>query len=112
VKSIPIALQADFDEKATVKCRLLRIAPRNAAAFGFASTNVAVTYDDGAGSLTYQVASGFDSSAVVSTRDTTVDNAEARILLQSGTPFTEAEIVAGLLDGSEYTVYEVNYARP
>jgi len=109
-KSIPIALQTAYAEDSTTRCLLLRIEPNGETAFGFTSTNRAVTYDDGDGSVTYQVMSGFDSSANVSTADTSVDNAEATILLLPGTPVSEAEVIAGKLDGAAYTVYDVDYS--
>lgn len=108
-KSIPIALKSAFSQPTTTRCRLLRIAPRSIAAFGFTSTNRAMTYNDGDGSLVYQVMSGFDMSANVSTADTSVDNSEAKILLLPGTPVNEAQVIAGELDGASYTVYDVDY---
>lgn len=109
-KTIPIALQAEFDKPATTRCRLLKIVPRNLPPIGFSSTNEPITYDDGDGSLVYQIQSGFDSSAYDATSDTSVDNAEARFLLLTGTPVSEAQILAGELDGASFTVYEVDYS--
>lgn len=108
-KAIPIALQTALAAAATTSCGLLRIAPVNGAAFGFCSTNRAITYDDGDGAVVYQVGSGYDSSAMVSTGDTSIDNAEARILLLAGTPVSEAQLVAGYLDGATFTVYQIDY---
>lgn len=111
-KVIPIALQAEFDKPATTRCRLLKIVTTGGDTYAFTTTNRPVDYDDGDGSLTYQVMSGFDHSAVVSTGDTSVDNAEARILLLPGTPFSEAQVLAGELDGASYSVYEIDYSNP
>lgn len=107
--TIPVAFQAHLDERATTTCRLLRIAPVGEAAFGYSSTNAAVAYNDGDGLLTYGVMSGFDVSTVVASGDTSVDNAEARVLALSGGPVTEAKINAGVYDGAEFSLYEVNY---
>lgn len=112
MKSIPIALQAEFDKPATTRCRLLKIVTVGGDTYSFTTTNRPVTYNDGAGSLVYQVMSGFDHSAVVSTGDTSVDNAEARILLLPGTPFSEAQVIAGELDGASFSVYEIDYTQP
>ena len=108
-KTIPILLQTKYDQPATTMCGLLRIAPVGGTPFGFSSTNRAVAFNDGDGELTYQANTGYDSSALVSTSDAAVDNAEVRILLMPGLPYGEAEIVAGELDGAEFSVYAVDY---
>jgi uncharacterized phage protein (TIGR02218 family) len=107
-RTIPIALQSHFDQPATTGCGLLKIKLRDGTVFGFTSTNRALTYDDGVDEVTY--ARGHDLSAMQMTGDLSVDNAEARLLLSAGTPVSEAQIVAGILDGAEWTVYQVNYA--
>jgi uncharacterized phage protein (TIGR02218 family) len=108
---IPIALQDHLAQRATTTCRLLQIKPAREDVFGYCSTNRAVDFDalDGYGEVTYQVMSGFDASAIVATGDTAVDNAEARVLYLSGCPITEAKINAGVYDGAEFTMLEVNY---
>lgn len=106
---VPAPLQSRFDMRATTRCRFLRIKPAREAAFGYCSTNRAYDYDDGDGQIRYQVMSGFDNSAVVSTGDAAVDNAEATMLLLSGGPVTKAKIDAGVYDGAEFTIYEVDY---
>jgi uncharacterized phage protein (TIGR02218 family) len=114
-RTIPVLLQTAFDQQATTSCGLLRIEPRasvDVAPFGFTSTNRAITYDDGDGEITYQTQSGYDASAFVSTSDTSVDNGEARILLLPGTPFSEAQVIAGELDGAKWTVYQIDYEHP
>lgn len=108
-RTIPIALQAHLDQPATTTCRLLRIKPVGESAFGYASTNRAIRYDDGDGELVYRVMSGFEHSAIVSSADTSVDNAEAKGLLLPANPITEAKVLAGAYDGAEFTIYEVNY---
>jgi uncharacterized phage protein (TIGR02218 family) len=110
-RTIPIALQSHLDQKATTTCRLLQIKPAREAVFGYCSTNRAVTFDalDGYGTVTYQVMSGFDHSAIVATGDAAVDNSDARVLALAGGPITEAKINAGVYDGAEFTIYEVDY---
>jgi uncharacterized phage protein (TIGR02218 family) len=108
-RTIPIALQTNLSKRETTACGLLRIKPIRGAAFGFSSTNRPIVFDDGAGVLTYRSSSGYDAAAHVSTSDTAVDNTEARILLLPGTPISEAEVMAGYLDGAEFTIYEVDY---
>lgn len=110
-RTIPIALQAHLDGRATTVCRLLQIKPILGDVIGYCSTNRQVRYDagDGYGLVTYQVMSGFDQSAVVATSSTSVDNSEAKVLALAGGPITEADINAGKFDGAEFTVMEVNY---
>jgi uncharacterized phage protein (TIGR02218 family) len=110
-RTIPIVLQSHLEQQATTTCRLLQIKPRTEDAFGYSSTNRAITFDasDGYGEITYQVMSGFEHSAIVSSGDTAVDNAEGRVLYLSGGPITEANINAGVYDGAEFTILEVNY---
>jgi uncharacterized phage protein (TIGR02218 family) len=110
-RTIPVVLQDHLGQRATTTCRLLQIKPAREAVFGYCSTNRALTFDalDGYGAITYQVMSGFDASALVATSDTAVDNADARVLGLSGGPITEANINAGVYDGAEFTIYEVNY---
>lgn len=108
---IPIALQAHLDQKATTTCRLLQIKPAREDVFGYSSTNQAIAFDalDGYGEIDYQVMSGFDHSAIVATGDAAVDNSDARVLYLSGGPITEAKINAGVYDGAEFAMLEVNY---
>lgn len=108
-RTIPVALQAHLNLATTTRCRLLRIQARDGDVVAFSSTNRAITYDDGAGALVYQVQSGFDMSAIVSTSDTAVDNAAARIVML-GDQVSETSVIAGKFDGAEWSVYEVNYA--
>ena len=110
-RAIPVALQTHLDQRATTVCRLLQIKPAREAVLGYSSTNRAITFDasDGFGAVDYQVMSGFDMSALVASSNTDVDNAEARVLALAGGPITEAKINAGVYDGAEFTVYEVNY---
>jgi uncharacterized phage protein (TIGR02218 family) len=110
-RNIPIALQSHLDQQSTTTCRLLQIKPAREPVFGYSSTNRPITFDasDGYGEITYQVMSGFDHSAVVSTGDVAVDNTDGRVLYLSGGPITEANINAGVYDGAEFTILAVNY---
>lgn len=112
-RTIPIVLQSHLDGQSTTTCRLLQIKPARGDVFGYCSTNRPITFDasDGYGAITYQVMSGFDMSALVVTGDAAVDNAEARVLGLSGGPITEAKINAGVYDGAEFTIYEIDYTN-
>lgn len=109
--TIPIVLQDHLAQKATTTCRLLQIKPAREEVFGYCSTNRALEFNalDGYGLVNYQVMSGFDHSTIVATGDASVDNAEGRVLYLSGGPITEAKINAGVYDGAEFTMLEVNY---
>lgn len=107
-KTIPIALQSHLDQNATTTCRLLKIEAADGSVVGFSSTNKAIAYDDGDGEITYAIQSGFDHSALQSTNDASVDNAEARVVL-IGNQVTEAAVLAGKFDNAKWTVYQVNY---
>lgn len=108
-RTIPVLLLDHLQQDASTTCRLLRIALADGEEMGFSSTNAAIRYDAGAGELVYQRQSGFDQSALITTNTTAVDNSEARILLSPGTPFTEAQVIAGRFDGAQWWIYEVNY---
>jgi uncharacterized phage protein (TIGR02218 family) len=110
-RTIDVTLQDHYNSKATTTCRLLQIKPARESVFGYCSTNRPVEFNalDGYGLVNYQVMSGFDTSTIVSTGDVSVDNAEGRVLYLSGGPITEAKINAGVYDGAEFTMLEVNY---
>lgn len=116
-KSIPVALQSHYDGKARTTCRLLRITPNVGFAgtplpdIGMTTTNRAIAYDDGDGSITYSAIGGFVPSKLVVTGDFQVDNAEADILIPAAAvgPMVEAHINAGRYDFATFSLYRVNY---
>lgn len=110
-RTIPAALQSHLSLNATTRCNILQIKPPRESAIGYSSINQAITFDaqDGYGAVVYQIQSGVELSALVSNAGTEVDNAEAKVLLLSGGSVTEAKINAGVYDGAEFTLYEVNY---
>lgn len=107
-------LQASLDGRRTSLCRVLRIKPRNGPAFGIASLNRMVAYNDGNGVVEYCARYGFDPSAIEATANTSIDNAEVSALL--GVPdsydawgITEEMIETGYLDGASFIQYLIDY---
>ncbi len=112
MRTIPIALQADLDRGVTTHCQLLRIVPRTPgyAPIGLCSTNVDITYDDGAGPLTYRAAVGVELSNASSTSDMAVDNAEGTALLPAfDVAVSEEALGSGAYDNAEWYAYQVDY---
>ncbi len=108
MKSIHPLLQGHLDSKTTTLCFLLKIVPKNAAAFGVTSLDVDVDYDDGGGSLIYSSVIGLNQNAVESSSELSVDNSEAMLLIT--TDFTKNQIEAGLLDYADFFLYRINWA--
>jgi hypothetical protein len=113
-KTIPIALQTHKAKSATTLCGLLKIGPLPDGSYrGLTSLDVAVSYNDGTGSLSYVARTGMQSSAFIATADLGVDNAEAQSLPPIATfeieGFTQAQIDSGALDRVPWVLYKVNY---
>ncbi|MFN8993818.1 MAG: DUF2163 domain-containing protein, partial [Pseudomonadota bacterium] len=113
MRTIPIALQAHLDSDATTTGHLLRIEPVRAgySVVGLTDLDVDVAYDDGDGLVQYLAPVGFTASALVSTSDFTVDNAETQSLFpEYEVPqISEADIRAGAYDYAGFKLYLVNY---
>lgn len=114
MRTIPIALQAHLDSDATSTCHLLRIAPVRAgySVVGLTDLDVDVAYNDGDGAVSYLAPVGFTSSALVTTSDFSVDNAETQSLFpEYEVPqVSEADIRAGAYDYAAFKLYLVNHA--
>jgi uncharacterized phage protein (TIGR02218 family) len=113
MRTIPIALQAHLDSDATTTGHLLRIEPVRAgySVVGLTDLDVDVAYNDGDGIVQYLAPVGFTASALVSTSDFTVDNAETQSLFpEYEVPqISEADIRAGAYDYAGFKLYLVNY---
>lgn len=114
MKRIPIALKNHLDTGATTWCYLMRVAcvgQFSGRVYGFTSLDVDVTYDDGAGAIVYRAGDGFTPSKFQSEASFGVDNAEMTgWVTDSG--ITQQEILAGLFDSAEVSVYRINYSDP
>lgn len=111
MKQIPFQLQSHLRGHATTWCYLMRIACVGKWAGvvrGFASVDHALEYDDGQGALLYRSDNGFMPSKFQQAADFSVDNAEATgWVVDDG--ITETDILAGIFDAAEVTIYRVNY---
>lgn len=99
-------------DDATTTCYLIRIIPVTPgySEFGAALLDRPVRYDDGAGELEYSAIVGMQPSAIMSSADLSVDNAEAKGLLpEFDFPISESDIVAGVYDYAEFVMYLVDY---
>lgn len=108
MRSIPIALQADYAEDATTFTALVKVICKDGTRLAFTALDAALTYDDGTESLAYTPSNGFTPSRFQASADFNVDNAEYAGVI-SDTGITEAQIRAGLFDFARIIAYEVNY---
>jgi hypothetical protein len=111
---IPPLLAADLKTRVTTLCCLLKVSPKLAATFGMCSTNANVTYDDGAGPVTYLAASGFDPSDIDARNDLSVNNSQANALLAPvyNVGMTQDGVTRGDYDDADFVLYLINYMAP
>lgn len=110
IKSIPAALLAHYQLAGTTTCHLLKITSREGVVLGVTSLNESVTYDDGAGEVTYSAPVGMDNYAFDKSAGLDVDNSEVQMLLADAGAFSGLSFDAGVLDYGRYVVYRVNWA--
>jgi uncharacterized phage protein (TIGR02218 family) len=111
MKRIPLQLQTHLREPATTWCFLLRVAcvgRWDGVVFGFTTLDVDLSYDDGAGLISYRAENGFKPERIQSAADFSVDNTDLMGWV-AASGITVEEVAAGLLDYAEVTVYRVNY---
>jgi uncharacterized phage protein (TIGR02218 family) len=122
-KTIPVALDTHKAQSSTTLTDLLLLGPLDDGTYrGMTLLDADVAYDDTggliaptrtAGSVTYKARTGMELSALESTADLGVDNAEANTLLPIAgfevEGITQAQIDAGALDKTPFVVYRVNY---
>lgn len=109
---IPLALKEHLQGQCQTTCYLIRIDPVQPgyASYGITSLDRDVVYDDGNGELTYSAAVGAQPTALQSSADLSVDNAESSSLMpEFDVPVSEEEIRAGAYDYAEFSLYLVNY---
>jgi uncharacterized phage protein (TIGR02218 family) len=108
MKSIPVALQAHYDQPATTTCYLCRMQCKDGTVLGFASLDADLTYDDGSGPVLYRADNGFHADRMQATADLAVDNTNLHGWV-TDTGITEQQIRAGLFDYARIRIYRVNY---
>lgn len=111
MKTIPIQLQSHLEEYATTWCYLMRVAcvgKFNGVVRGFTSLDDSLVYDDGDGAVTYRSDNGFMPAKFQQEAGFSVDNTEVTGWV-TDEEITEADILAGMFDSAEVTIYRVNY---
>lgn len=114
MKTIPALLLTHKAQPATTLTKLMKVGPLPDGSYrGFTELDADVAYNDALGSITYRSHTGMDMSALMSSADLGVDNAEVQTLYPvmgyEIEGFTQAEIDAGVLDKTPFIVYQVNY---
>lgn len=111
MKQIPIQLQDHLSRHATTWCYLMRVACVGKYAgrvFGFTSADHGIRYDDGSGMLDYRADNGFMPQNFARAADFGVDNTDVVGWVTDET-ITDRDILAGMFDSAEVTIYRVNY---
>lgn len=101
---ISAELEAHYASGAETTARLWKLTRRDGEVFGFTDHDAPITYL----SVDYEPTSVFDASAISTRGELNVDGLEALGLLDSE-GITEQDIEAGLWDGAECVLMEVNY---
>lgn len=107
MKPISSSLQNHLSQDVTALATCWKLTLRDATVMGFTDHD----RDIAVGGVTYQAASGFTPTAVASASVLGVDNLDVEGMLSSGA-IVEADLMAGLYDHAEISVFQVNYADP
>ena len=111
MKHIPIQLQSHLQEYATTWCYLMRVecvGKYAGVVRGFTSLDESLTYDDGYGPVLYRSDNGFMPAKFQQEAGFTVDNTEVTGWV-TDEEITYADVIAGIFDSAEVTIYRVNY---
>ena len=116
MKLIHPDLLAEMGDSSTTLCDLMLIGPLNDGTWrALSGLDINVTYTPrvAIGSFEFIARTGIQMSAIVSTSDLGVDNAEGEVLTPIATyeieGFTQEQIDAGALDKVRFVIYTVNY---
>lgn len=107
MRAIDPALQAHLDSGATTLCACWRIERRDGFVIGFTDHDRALVFDE----TEYLPDSGAVGSALASSADLAVDNAEIEGAL-SADALSAEDLAAGRYDGARIELYRVNWAAP
>jgi len=100
-------LKSHLAQELTTLALCWKLTRRDALTLAFTSFDTDLVIDN----LTYKSSSSFTPSAIASTSNLSVDNLEIEGVIESEA-ITEADILAGLYDQAEVTVFLVNYLAP
>lgn len=107
MRALDPALQAHLDTGATTLCSCWRISRRDGTALGFTDHDRALSFEG----LDYLPDSGASGSALSSSADLAVDNAEIEGAL-SADALSAEDLSAGRYDGASVEIFRVNWAAP
>jgi uncharacterized phage protein (TIGR02218 family) len=105
VKTFPAGLQDHLDGGATTLAWCWKVERRDGTILGFTDHDLDLSFDG----VTFAAATGFTASEVVSSLGLAVDNLEVEGALAAAA-ITEADLAAGLYDGSTVELWRVNWA--
>ena len=111
MKQIDIELTSHLQGFATTWCYLMRIDCKGkyeGVTKGFTSLDETVIYDDGTSVVTYSSDNGFMPAKFQQEASFSIDNTEVSGWVTDDS-ITEADILAGMFDAAEVTIYRINY---
>lgn len=97
-------LLAHFAGGSTTRAYCWKCTRRDSTVFAFTSVDIPLVFDG----VTYEAATGFTPSAIEGNLDLSVPNLEVSGMLSSDS-ITERDLLAGLWDGCEIEIFEVNF---
>ncbi len=104
MRSVPNAMRAALEGRATTFCRCWAVARGDGAVLGFTDHDRPVAFDG----VTFEASSGLTAEAVESSAGLNVDTHSVQGALSSAA-ITEADIARGLYDGAEVTMWLVDW---
>ena len=107
MKTLTPEFQAHLDSGATTLCWCWKLERNDGQVFGFTDHDRPLAFDG----VSYEPASGFQSSRITSSTGLNVDNLDVMGALVSGR-LNEAELAAGLFDNARVSIYRVNWSSP
>lgn len=109
---VSATMAESYASDASTRTWIMRVDPVTPGydSFGASGLDRGFNYDDGDDTLWYSPIVGFQPSTLASSADLSIDNAESKGLLpEYDFPISEVDIIAGVYDFAEFTVYEVDY---
>lgn len=111
MRTVPGGLAAHLALDATTVARLIKMRLRDNTFLAFTTSDAAITFNDGAQTLTYSPLNGVAPQRIEASADLNVDNTEVLGWVED-TGITEQQIRAGLFRGARLWVYAVNAENP
>lgn len=104
MKPISLSMKTHLSQEVTTLATCWKLTRRDGTVMGFTDHDRDITV----GVVTYLAASGFTPTAVASASVLGVDNLDVEGMLSSGA-IEDADLMAGLYDHAEISVFQVNY---